>query len=166
MFSRARIFGHPIHPMIVPLPITSFLLALVTTIVFAISGLVVWMEFAYWLAIFGVVTGLAAAAFGLVDYLAIPSSAAAKPVGTLHMVLNLSIVLLFFVSWLMMGGFSGPAVSAVGFPLVLQVIGVVLLTASGWLGAEMVYRHHVGVEPVSAQEAHIVEEHEEHRRAA
>lgn len=165
MFSRARIFGHPIHPMIIPLPITSFLLALVTLIVFAATGISFWLEASYWLSIFGAVAGLVAAIPGLIDWATIPNNVAAKPVGTLHMVLNLSIVVLFFVSWLLLGGTAGPTGVNLGLVLALEVVGVALLAISGWLGWEMVYRHHVAIEPVSAEEQRIVEE-EERRRAA
>ncbi len=165
MFSRARIFGHPIHPMIIPLPIASFILSLISLIVYAVGGGSFWLAGSYWLAIVGVLAGLLAALPGLVDWATIPSDVAAKPVGTAHMLLNITIVLLFFVSWLLLGGISEIGAVGVAGPLVLQAIGVALLTVSGWLGWEMVYRHHVGVEPISVEEVRIVEE-EEHRRAA
>ncbi|MGE5618725.1 MAG: DUF2231 domain-containing protein [Sphingomonadaceae bacterium] len=165
MFSRARIFGHPIHPMIIPLPIGSFVLGLLSLIVFAFTADFFWLQASYWLSIAGVVGGLLAAVAGLVDWATIPRDVAAKPIATWHGVLNGSIVVLFFVSWLLLGGFTGPVAGNVTPPLILQALGVIWLGVSGWLGWEMVYRHHVGVEPVSNQERRIVEE-EEHRRAA
>ena len=50
------------------------------------------------------------------------------------------IVAVFFVSWLLLGGFGGMSGTAnATLPLLLQVAGIVLLAASGWLGGEMVY---------------------------
>jgi uncharacterized membrane protein len=37
-------------------------------------------------------------------------------------------------------------------PIVLSVVGLVLITISGWLGGEMVYVHGVAVEPRSKSE--------------
>jgi uncharacterized membrane protein len=36
--------------------------------------------------------------------------------------------------------------------VLLSVLGVVLISISGWLGGEMVYKHHVGVETQSDAE--------------
>ncbi len=167
MFSRARIAGHPIHPMIIPLPVTSFILGAISLIVFAVRGEAFWLTAGYWLSIFGAVAGLVAAVPGLVDWVTIPPDAGAKRIGLWHLGLNVTIVVLFFISWLLVGGFSGPASPAavsITLPLALEVIGVLLLTVSGWLGWEMVYRHHVAIEPVSEDEKRIVESYE--RRAA
>ncbi len=165
MFSRARILGHPIHPMIIPLPIGAFIFSTVSLILFAAVGDAFWLQASYWLSIVGVVTGLAAAIPGLVDWSTIPRNVEAKRIATWHMVINASVVLIFLVSWLLLGGWNGIRAGNLAAPLILQVLGVAWLTVSGWLGWEMVYRHHVAVEPVSAQEQEIVEEHERRRAA-
>lgn len=165
MYSRARIAGHPIHPMLVPLPITSFILGLVALIVFAAGGDPFWLRASYYLAIFGPIAAVAAAIFGLIDWSAIPADAAAKTIATTHLALNVTIAVLFFVSWLLLGGTAGPIAADVTLPLVLQVIGVALLLVSGWLGWDLVYRHHVAIEPVSSEEARIVESFERRRAA-
>ncbi len=165
MYSRARILGHPIHPMLIPLPITSFVFSLLALIAFAAGAGTFWLGMAYWLGIAGVVCGLLAAVPGLVDRFSIPADTAARPIANRHMVLNVLIVLLYFVSWLILGGFKGPAGGSVAAPLVLEIIGTVLLVASGWLGWEMVYRHHVAVEPMETQEREIVELHERRHAA-
>lgn len=165
MFSRARILGHPIHPMLIPLPITSFILALVALAAFAANGDAFFLRASYYLAIFGVLAGLVAGIPGLVDWFTIPGDVAAKPVATLHLALNATIVVLFFVSWLLLGGFSGVASPPIALPLALQVVGVALLAVSGWLGWEMVYRHHVAIEPVATEERRIVKSFERRRAA-
>ena len=89
MYSRARIAGHPLHPMLISLPITSFIWALATIIVFFIVGSTFWLSASYWLAIVGVVAGLVAALPGFVDWLNIPGSTQAKAPATVHMLLKL-----------------------------------------------------------------------------
>ncbi len=165
MYSRARIFSHPIHPMLIPLPITSFVFGLLSLIAYAAGGGDFWLGMAYWLAIAGVVTGLLAAIPGLVDWTTVPSAAQAKQVATRHLVLNVLIVVLYFVSWLILGGFRGPASGGLAVPLVLEIIGAILLVASGWLGWEMVYRHHIAIEPIAPEERDMIERHELQRVA-
>ncbi len=165
MYSRARIFSHPIHPMLIPLPITSFVFGLLSLIAYAAGAGDFWLGMAYWLAIAGVVTGLLAAIPGLVDWTTIPSAAQAKQVATRHLVLNVLIVVLYFVSWLILGGFRGPASDGLAGPLVLEIIGAILLVASGWLGWEMVYRHHIAIEPIAPEERDMIERHELRRVA-
>lgn len=160
MYSRARILTHPIHPMLIPLPITSFVFGLLSLIVFVAVGDTLWLGMARWMAIAGVVTGLLAALPGLVDWTTIPAEALAKNVVTRHLLLNVSIFVLYFVSWLILGGFRGPAGGSVGVPLVPEIVGTILLVASGWLGWEMVYRHHMAIEPIWPEERDLIERHE------
>ncbi len=68
--STAAIARHPLHPLLVPLPIAAFIFALITDIAWLRTGRAFWGEASYWLLLTGVVTGLLAAIPGLIDYLA------------------------------------------------------------------------------------------------
>src|SRR3954447_14845031 len=70
--STAAIGGHPIHPMLVPFPIAFLVGALLTDIVFLRTGDAFWARGSFWLLSAGIVTGAAAAIFGLIDFLSIP----------------------------------------------------------------------------------------------
>lgn len=69
----------------------------------------------------------------------------ARGIGAAHMGLNLSVIALFFVAMLLMlndGATGGGRQVTV---LVLHAVGLGLLALSGWLGGEMVYKHHLAV---------------------
>jgi uncharacterized membrane protein len=96
----------------------------------------------------GTVGGLVAAIPGYLDYRTIVDPAVAV-IGQRHMLLNLTIVTLFIINLWMRATLVGGAV----LPIVLSVIGVGLLSVSGWLGGELVYIHGVAVEPPPTAES-------------
>jgi len=69
MPSKANIYGHPIHPMLIDFPIVCFILAFSADVVYE-AGLAGsdWSQFAYILLIVGIATAIAAAIAGLVEY--------------------------------------------------------------------------------------------------
>ena len=91
----------------------------------------------------GVLSGLAAAVFGFIDWLAIPADTRAKSVGAWHARGNVAVLLLFAASgWLRRGDPANPSTPA--FALELVGCGLALVTA--WLGGELVDRLGVGVD--------------------
>ena len=140
MSSRANIAGHPIHPMLVPLPIGLFLFSVVCDIGSLWNGTnTAWSTVALYTLGGGIVGALLAAVFGLIDLLSLEPSPA-KRIGIWHMVINLALVALFAASfWLRIDGVTSR------LPFVLSIVGVVLLTISGWLGGHMVFVHGVAV---------------------
>ena len=103
MESRAKLLGHPIHQMLIVFPLGLLAMAVVFDLLAIGLGNGYWSEIAYWMIAAGVVTGLFAAPFGTIDWLAIPSGTRAKRIGAVHGVGNVVVVLLFAVSWLMRG---------------------------------------------------------------
>jgi uncharacterized membrane protein len=101
-------------------------------------------DVAYWMIVAGVLGGLVAAPFGMIDWLAIPAGTRAKSIGALHGVGNVVVMLLFVVSWYVQGR-SGvpPSTSA----YVFSFLGVGLALWTGWLGGELVDRLGIGVAP-------------------
>src|SRR5688572_735477 len=67
--STAQIGGHPIHPMLIPFPITCLVGAFVTDLLFLNSGDHGFAVASTWLIGFGIGTALLAAVFGLIDYM-------------------------------------------------------------------------------------------------
>ncbi len=144
MESKARFLGHPIHPMLIVFPLG----LLATAVAFDIASLVShdgkWSEMAFWMIAAGVLGGLLAALFGVIDWSAIPSGTRAWAIGLWHGVGNVVVVLLFAGSWyLRMDHPAVPGTSA----LVLSFAGVCLALVTGWLGGELVDRLGVGVDP-------------------
>lgn len=69
MPSKANIYGHPIHPMLVAFPIVFFIMALIADVVYEAGCLFSdWSQFAYISLIGGIATAIAAAITGLIEY--------------------------------------------------------------------------------------------------
>jgi uncharacterized membrane protein len=145
MASPASIAKHPLHPMLVALPIGLWIFSLVSDVIYIMKwGGQVWTDVALYTMAGGVVSALLAAVPGFIDLLSLKGPA--KKLGIWHMSLNLLIVGLYAVNlWLR------TTTSGTNTPIWLSVIGVVMLGLSGWLGGEMVYVHGVAVEPQPMQ---------------
>src|SRR5689334_16119303 len=100
MQSRARLFGHPIHPMLIVFPLGLLATSLIFDIVYLSTDNTRWADISFWMIGPGILGGLLAAVFGLVDWLAIPSGTRAKRIGAIHGLGNVLVVGLFGVSWL------------------------------------------------------------------
>jgi uncharacterized membrane protein len=143
MESRAKLFGHPIHTMLIVFPLGLLAMALVFDIVHLFTANGYWSEVGFWMIAAGVVTGLLAAPFGLIDWMAIPAGTRAKRVGALHGVGNVIVVLLYAMSWWMRR--TGPQDPA-AIAYMLSFIGGAIAMFTGWLGGELVDRLGVGVD--------------------
>lgn len=144
MESRVKLLGHPIHPMLIVFPLGLLATSLVFDIIHWITGNGFFSEVAFWMITAGVIGGLLAAIFGLIDWIAIPAGTRAKTIGLWHGGGNVVIVLLFIVSWIIrLNNQANPNV----FAYVLSVVGVALALVTGWLGGELVDRLGVGVDP-------------------
>ena len=95
MRAKARLFGHPIHQMLIVFPLGLLGTSLFFDIAYLVSGNSQWALIAYWMIVAGILSALVAAVFGLIDWLAIPAGTRAKRIGALHGGGNLVVVLLF-----------------------------------------------------------------------
>jgi len=144
MESKAKAFGHPIHQMLVVFPLGLLATAVIFDLITLGSGAPQWSKAAFYMIGAGIVGGLAAAVFGLVDWLAIPSDTRAKAVGAWHGLGNVVVVLLFAGSFMLR--WNTPEGLPDNSALTLSVIGVLLALVTGWLGGELVNRLGVGVD--------------------
>jgi uncharacterized membrane protein len=149
MESRAKAFGHPVHPMLIVFPLGLLATAVVFDIVYLITDRAGFPVAAAYAIAAGIIGGLLAAAFGLVDWLAIPAGTRAKRVGAAHGVGNVVVVALFAVSWLLRARAGGWDPTAVA--MIFSFVGVALAGVTGWLGGELVDRLGVGVD----RDAHL-----------
>jgi len=151
MESHAKAAGHPIHQQLVVFPLG----LLATAVVFDVLRLITdnddFATASWYMIAAGVLAGLLAAVFGLIDYLAIPVGTRARRVGALHGGGNVVVVALFAVSWFLRADESGHVPTALAF--VLSLVGALLATATGWLGGELVDRLGVGVDPDAGLDA-------------
>jgi uncharacterized membrane protein len=129
--------------MLIPFPLGLLSTSLVFDVVHLLKRDRLWSQLAFWNIAAGIVGGLAAAVFGLIDWLAIPSGTRAKRVGLLHGVGNVVVVGLFGASWLLRRGEPGKRSA---LPITLSALGVVLSAVTGWLGGELVDRLGVSID--------------------
>src|SRR5690348_8577555 len=142
LVATARIAKHPIHPMLVPIPIVCFIGALITDITYTVSAEMMWADFSAWLLLAGLIFGVLAAIAGLTDFLGSRLVRAQWPAWP-HLVGNLAVLVLAFFNTLIHTRDAWTSVVPTG--LILSIITVLILPITGWLGWEMVYRRGVGV---------------------
>ncbi len=133
----------PDTPHAHPLPFGVLTTSVIFDVVYLLTDNGKWSEIAFWMIAAGVIGGLAAAVFGLIDWLAIPSGTRAKRIGLWHGVGNVVVVVLFIVSWLLRADAPGESGA---IPVILSLVGVALAGLTGWLGGELVDRLGVGVD--------------------
>jgi uncharacterized membrane protein len=153
MRSKAAIAGHPIHPMLVPLPIGAFFLALVGDLVHLSGRDAFWYHLSFVAIGIGVVTALLAAVFGLIDLVGVPMDRITRRIGITHAVLNVTVVVLYAVSWWIRRDDRALGTASFTPAFGIAVLAFLMLGVSGWLGGELSYRHRVGVvgeDPVPA----------------
>jgi uncharacterized membrane protein len=140
MSSPASIKGHPLHPILVALPIGLWIFSIVSDLIFKSGYGAVWNDVAFYTIAGGIVGALVAALPGFIDLLSIENSKS-KSIGIWHMIINLLAVALYAGNfWLRMHRPTGDSL-----PIVLSVVGIVFIMISGWLGGELVYVRGIAV---------------------
>ena len=150
MASPASIGGHPIHPMLIPFPLALWFFSLIADLIYLWRGNPVWRDWiAFYALLGGIIGAVAAAVFGIIDWLSIKDRAV-KKVADWHARLNVIALLIFAAGfYLRTAGGSEWVGGSYTVPLLLSVVGVILITISGWLGGEMVFKHAVAVDQKS-----------------
>jgi len=152
MYSKIKIFGHPVHPMTVAFPVAFYTGTLVAFIIYGAGSDMFWLKVAIAANVAGVGMAVLAALPGFVDWaFGIPGGTAAKRTGLIHLGLNVGALALFAITLGVYARYwNGPAESA-GLGIVLSAIGVGLTILAGFQGWKLVQTHHVGVELTSKQ---------------
>src|SRR4051812_17247109 len=90
LYSKVKVAGHPVHPMLVAFPVAFYSTALVGFGLYALSGSLLWWRIGLWSNLAGVIMAVIAAVPGLIDWtIGIPPGTKAKSTGRKHMLLNL-----------------------------------------------------------------------------
>jgi uncharacterized membrane protein len=143
MEARAKMMGHSLHQMLIAFPLGLLATAVVFDLAHLVWGGAGWATASFYMIAAGIVGGLAAAVFGLVDWLAVPQPTRAYRVGLWHGLGNVGVLLLFAASWLLRR--DAPTEPGMG-AIVLSVLGGGLALGTAWLGGELVDRLGVGVD--------------------
>jgi len=130
--------------MLIVLPLGLFIGAVVFDAIGLWRGSSTLTTVGYWNVAGGIVGGLFAAIFGLIDWLAIPAGTRAKAIGILHASSNVLAILTFaLVFWLR---YRSGVLSPTGGVFALEVCALLFGAVGGWLGGELVDRLGVGVD--------------------
>jgi uncharacterized membrane protein len=151
MTSRAKLLGHPIHPMLIPFPVGLLTTAVVFDVIYLINDRPGFTVASAYAIAGGVIGGVLAAPFGWIDWFEIPAGSRAKRVGWVHGLANAVVLVLFAVSWWLRfdAGSWRPTVWALG----CSFLGVVVAAAAAWLGGELVDRLAIGIDEGAGPDA-------------
>jgi uncharacterized membrane protein len=147
MASPASISGHPVHPMFVPFPIGLWVFSLIADLIYLWRGNPIWRDYIAFYTLLGGIIGAAAAAVpGLIDWLSLKDPEVVK-IANWHARLNVIALLIFAASfYLRTTGEAAIVSGSYTAPIALSVLGVILISISGYLGGEMVFKHGVAVD--------------------
>ena len=143
MRTHARIHKHPVHPMIVVLPMGLWIFSFICDIAYLISKWELYRQTALVTMVGGILGGIFAGVSGFIDYMFVKDqNRRARKIGFFHMALNLAAIFLYVVNALYRGN---PEHAGSNFPYFLSAATIVIISVSGWLGGEMVYVERIGV---------------------
>src|SRR5512138_2489733 len=145
MESRIKLFGHPVHPMLIVFPAGLFTSTVIMDILYLVFRNPALAIVSFYMAIIGVIGGLLAAIFGFIDWSALPNNSRAKNIGLWHGLGNFVIVVLFIGSWLLRRDNVDFVPNSLA--LILSFAGAILALFTAWIGGELVFRLGVAVEP-------------------
>ena len=144
MKSKATLAGHPVHPMLIPFPLALWVTSFAVDILFYFVRHPTLLVIAKFMLAAGCIGALAAAIPGFVDWLAIKNGEV-KKVANWHARLNVAALVVFAISFfLRTASYSELVGRRLTIPFLLSVVGVILISISGWLGGELVFRYGVG----------------------
>jgi uncharacterized membrane protein len=132
--------------MIIPFPLALWVFSLVADVVYVWSGNPIWKDWiAFYALLGGIVMAVVAAVPGLIDWLSLKDKEVVK-IANWHARLNVIALIIFAGSFYLRTTSGASLVSgSYTIPVGLSVLGVLLITISGWLGGEMVFKHGVAV---------------------
>ncbi|KAB7745093.1 DUF2231 domain-containing protein [Nostocoides sp. F2B08] len=144
------LYGHPVHPILVTIPIGAWTSSLVFDgIAQVVDDPAPFATGSAWLIGIGAVGAVLAAVTGGLDWKMIPRGTAAWKTGLVHMLLNIGVLTLYLVNLAVRRGQGLDDVSVAA--LVMSVVGMATLGASGWLGGKLAYRYGVRVADETTQ---------------
>jgi uncharacterized membrane protein len=142
--SKASISGHPIHPMLIPFPIALWATSFVVDVLFYFLRHPTLLVISKFMIAAGCIGAAAAAIPGIIDWLAIKNGDV-KRVANWHARLNITALVVFAISlFLRLGSYSEIVGRKLTIPFLLSLVGVILISISGWLGGELAFRYGVG----------------------
>jgi uncharacterized membrane protein len=147
---KGKWLGHPLHPILVHVPMAMWPGALIFDLLsqWSIGGNAI-VRLSFYAIAFGLVASFLAAPTGLIDWTGIKKEKPAWKIGLYHMALNLVGVVLFAINLGLRWPTFRDATRVAATPLLLSAIGTLLLIGSAYLGGMMVYEYGISVARMS-----------------
>jgi uncharacterized membrane protein len=142
--TTAKIAGHPLHPLLVTLPIGFWVGTLIFDLGFLSTGDAFWARGALTVLVLAIIFAAIAALAGFADFFGNSRVRALRDAWQ-HMIGNVIALVLAIVNLWPHWEATGSGIKPWG--LILSVVVVLILLFTGWKGGEMVFRHHVGAAP-------------------
>ncbi|HEU4433972.1 MAG TPA: DUF2231 domain-containing protein [Pyrinomonadaceae bacterium] len=144
MKSKASIGGHPVHPMIIPFPLALWTTSFVVDVLFYFLRHPTLLVISKFMLGAGCLGAVVAAIPGIVDWSTIKNGEV-KKAANWHARLNIAALVVFAISFfLRLGSYSELVGRKLTIPFLLSLVGMILISISGWLGGELVFRYGVG----------------------
>src|SRR5262249_40894800 len=138
----ARIARHPIHPMLVGLPIGLWVFSFACDLAFLATASQLWSQGALLTIGGGIIGAVAAAIPGFIDFWSLRGNA--LKVAMTHIAITVLSLMLFLMSFI-----SRATSAPYSISLSLSALGIVALCFGGWLGGELVFVRGIAVEPTA-----------------
>jgi uncharacterized membrane protein len=147
----AGTYGHPLHPILVTVPIGAWVASLVFDIASrAVHPAGFLAQGSLWLIAVGLIGALGAASIGVLDLFALPERTRARRTAVLHACLNLTVTAAYAAgfAWRYKAGHLAPVPAA---QIALSAVSLGVLAVSGFLGGKLTYRYGVRVADEATQ---------------
>jgi uncharacterized membrane protein len=142
----AGTYGHPIHPILVTVPIGAWATSLVFDIAsYQVAAPHFLAEGAAWLIVVGLAGAVAAACAGFLDLFAIPPGTPAHRSALLHMNLNVAVTLAYVGGFLWRYHTYHRPGHVLPGQLALSAVSLAVLALSGYIGGKLAFRYGVRV---------------------
>lgn len=153
MYSKVKILGRAVHPMLVSFPIVFNTAAFVCFCLFQSTENLFWYRVAYMTNFAGVVAAVFAAIPGAIDlYVGVPKDTPAKKRGMIHAALNSASLVLFAINLFLIWGTFNAQVLPNITNVLLTGLGFGLTVVAAYHGYTLVAKNKVGVDLTPEQE--------------
>jgi uncharacterized membrane protein len=145
--SRAAIFGHPLHPVLIHFPVAALIALVGSDVAWLITGDYFWARASLWLAGVGALGGWISGVAGLVD-LATVWRIRRLITAWSHAILAVMLLSLASFNWLLRLG--EPDAHILPWGIYVSLLTAALISVTGYLGGRLVYEYAVGVDTEEA----------------
>lgn len=144
MRSRASISSHPVHPMLVALPIGLWIGAFFFDLLGFLNDSSLLVAAGFYAIVAGCAGAALAAVPGVMDlFSVVPNHSSARQRGYIHALVNtLALALFVYAAYRQGSAYDAPD----RWTLIVEFLGILCIGYSGWLGGTLVYRNQIGVD--------------------